>query len=72
MGVDHRGDGVRRVVEAVDELEAERDEQRDTEQHEWQPAGRWHAALVDVDVDAVGDEEQRQARTPKKTIAIRG
>ena len=32
--VDHGGDRVRGVVETVDELEAERDQQRDAEQHE--------------------------------------
>ena len=37
VGVDDRGDRVGGVVEAVDELEAERDQQRDAEQHERQP-----------------------------------
>ncbi len=32
MGVDDRRDGVGRVVEAVDELEAERDQHRNAEQ----------------------------------------
>ena len=72
VGVDDRGDGVRRVVEPVDELEAERDQQRDPQQHEWQPAGRRHAALGDVDVEAVGDRNSASAMTPRKTIAIRG
>jgi hypothetical protein len=29
VGIDHRGDGIGRVMEAVDELEAERDQQGD-------------------------------------------
>ena len=47
--VDHRRHRVRGVVKPVDELESERDEQRDPEQHERQPRGRSHAGLADVE-----------------------
>jgi hypothetical protein len=61
MCVNHGRNGVRRVVKAVDELETERDEQRDAEQQEGQRRPRLHAARAHVDVDAVGDEEQSES-----------
>ncbi len=66
MGIDHRGDGVGRVMEAVDELEPERDQQRHEQQKEWQVGRGLHARGVDVDVDAVrhvenaGSEESEE------------
>jgi len=53
MGIDHRGDGVGRVMEAVDELEPERDQQRHEQQKVWQVGRGLHAGGVDVDVHAV-------------------
>ena len=40
VGIDHGGDRVGRVVEAVDELEAQRDQQRDPQQDERKDRGR--------------------------------
>ena len=44
-------------MEAVDELEAERDQQRDEEQQERQVTGDLGAGGIDVGIDAVGDEQ---------------
>jgi hypothetical protein len=40
--------GVGSVVEAVDEFKAERDQQGDARQHEWQPCFGAHARLTDM------------------------
>ena len=72
MRVDDRGDGVGGVVEAVDELEAERDQQRDEQQKIGQIGRHLRAGLVDVDVEAVGDEQHAAPRTPKKMISASG
>ena len=45
-------------MEAVDELEAERDQQRDEQQDEGQVGRDLGAGRVDVGIDAVGDEQQ--------------
>ena len=58
MGVDHGRDRVGGVVEAVDEFEAERDQQRHEQQNIGQVGGDPHAGRVDVGVDAVGDVQQ--------------
>jgi hypothetical protein len=47
-------------VEAVDELEAERDEQRDAQQHKGQQGGGADARFAHIRIDAVGDEEERR------------
>ena len=55
--IDHRGDRIRRIVKAVDELEAERDQQGHEQQdvrEKVSPACR----SLNVDIDAVGDEQQ--------------
>ena len=64
-GVDHRRHGVGRVVEAVDEFEAERNQQRDKEQEIGQIGRDLGAGRVDVDIDAVGDEQQRGRHDPR-------
>ncbi|MET4829202.1 hypothetical protein ABH972_006791 [Bradyrhizobium ottawaense] len=45
-------------MEAVDEFEAERDQERDEQQDVGQVARHACAGRVDVDIDAVGDEQQ--------------
>ena len=67
VGVDDGGDGVGGVVESVDELEAERDEQRQAEQHVGPRAGDLHrieiARDVKDDVDhARGKGREKSAR----------
>ena len=64
-GVDHRGHRVGRVVEAVDEFEAERDQQCDKKQEIGQVGRDLGAGRVDVDIDAVGDEQQRGRHDPR-------
>jgi hypothetical protein len=56
MRIDDGGDGIGCVVEAVHELEAQRDQQGNKQHQEWQ-VGRG-AACLDVGIDAVGDVEQ--------------
>src|SRR5271169_2344458 len=46
MGVDHGSDGIGGVVKAVDELEPQRNEQRDAEQYEWKRSGVSHHRQV--------------------------
>ena len=60
VGVDDGGDGVRGVVEAVDEFEAERDQQRDAEQNERQNCRRSAAGLRNVGSDRIGHVEQAE------------
>ncbi len=47
-------------METVDELEAERDQQRDEQQNEGRIARDLGAGRVDIGVDAVGDEQQHR------------
>ena len=56
--VDDGRHGVRGIVEAVDEFEAERDQQRDEEEQERQVVRDLCAGLIDVGIDAVGNEQQ--------------
>ncbi|MGY4361614.1 hypothetical protein ACVW0J_008107 [Bradyrhizobium sp. i1.7.7] len=58
MGVDHGRHRVGGVVEAVDEFEAERDQQRDEQEDVGQEGRHLRAGRVDVDIDAVGNEQQ--------------
>ena len=58
VGVDHGRHRVGGVVEAVDELEAERDQQRDEQQEIGQVGRDLGAGRVDVGIEAVGDEQQ--------------
>ena len=58
VGVDHRRDRVGGVVEAVDELEAQGDQQRYAQQQEWRPGGELGAHFVHVVHQAVGGEQQ--------------
>ncbi len=48
VGVDHGGDCVGRVMKAVDELEAQGDQQRYAQQHERGPGGDHRAHVVNV------------------------
>ena len=59
--VDHRGDGIGGVVEAVDELEAERDQQSDEQKKIWQVGRRLHAGRFDVRVQAIRHEQHAGA-----------
>ncbi len=57
--IDDCSDGVGRVVKAVDELEAQRDQHGDGEQQERQHrGGRGRAGAGDIGVNAVGHEQQ--------------
>ncbi|MEY9680403.1 hypothetical protein ABIF13_001177 [Bradyrhizobium elkanii] len=58
-GVDHGGDRVCGVMEAVDEFEAERDQQCDEQQDIRQERSDARAGGVDIGIDAVGNEQQR-------------
>jgi hypothetical protein len=51
-------------VKAVDEFEAERDQERDKEQEVGQIVRDLGAGGVDVDIDAIGDEQQRRGNHP--------
>ena len=53
-------------MKAVDELEAERDQQRDEQQKVRQIGGDLGAGGVDVDVNAVGDEQQPAGQNSEK------
>jgi hypothetical protein len=66
VGVDHRGDGVGGVVEAVDELEAERDQKGDEQKKIWQVGRRPHAGRVDVRVQAIRHEQDAGAEESEK------
>ena len=57
VGIDHGSDRVRRVMEAVDELEAERDQECNEQQQIGQISRDLGARGVDIDIDAVGDEQ---------------
>ena len=68
VGVDDRGDGVGGVVKAVDELEAESDEQRQTQQKIGPDAGDRHRVQILGDMEAdvgkaaqQGEEEKQNA-----------
>ena len=63
VGVDDRGDRVGGVVEAVDELEAERDQQRDAEQdpRHRDGAGQVLAERV-ADIDQAADDDRPEQR----------
>ena len=63
MGVDHRGHRIGGVVEAVDEFEAQRDQQRQAEQREDAERQRFMDALdvVQQAVNAVTDARRQQA-----------
>ena len=58
MGINDRGDSVGRVVEAVDEFEAERNQQRDAEQEERHDGRRPAAGRRNVRSDRIGHVEQ--------------
>ena len=55
--IDHRGDGIGGVMEAIDELEAERDQQSDEQQKIRQVGRRLHAGRSDVHVQAIRHEQ---------------
>ena len=61
MGVDDGRDRVRGVVEAVDEFEAERDQQRDAEQNERHDCRRSAASVRNVGPDRIGHVEQAKS-----------
>ena len=53
-------------MEAVDELKAERDQQRDEQQDVRQISRDLGAGRVNIDVDAVGDEQKPGSEDPEK------
>jgi len=63
-GIDHRCNRIRGVVKTVHELEGKRDQERDEEQDEWEKCGDPHPGRVHVDIDAVGNEQQRRRNDP--------
>src|SRR3974390_2064906 len=60
MRIDDGGHRVRGVMESVDELEAERDQQRDAEQQERHPRRRGRVRGLDVRLQAVGHVEHAE------------
>jgi hypothetical protein len=80
MGVDHRRHRVGGVVEAIDELEAERDKERDAEKKERQQRQPLRHRSVDVTHQAVAgkahanqqqDQEQQHGRAARLAIERR-
>jgi hypothetical protein len=53
-------------VESVDELEPERDQERDEQQQEWQIRRRLHPGVFDVYVQAVGHVEDAGGQDPEE------
>ena len=72
MRVDHRGHGIRGIVETVDELEAMRDQQRDKKQQIGQKRRGSCAGGLDIRIEAVGHVEQTAGKYQSKMIAVRG
>ena len=62
MGVDHGGDGVGGVVETVDELETQRDQQRQAEQGKDAERQRFMDAanVVEQAMDAIADAQGQE------------
>jgi hypothetical protein len=58
MGIDDGSNGVCGVVETIDEFEAERDDERYEQQDEGQVGRDLRAGLVDIDIKAVGHEQE--------------
>ena len=78
VGIDDRGDGVGGVVEAVDELEAERDQQRQGQQQIRPDAGDGDRVEVfgDVEDDVAeaagqGEQKHRDARAAGRLLQPR-
>jgi hypothetical protein len=53
-------------VEAVREFEAERDQQGDEQQDKWHVGCHRGVGRIDIDVQAVGDEQQSTGQNPTK------
>ena len=67
MGINHRGDGIGGVVKAIDELKAERNQQRQSQQKEGQEAGDRHVGLFNVtDQVETGERETRDQQNKKQ------
>ena len=56
--VDHGRDGIGGIVKAVDELEAERNEQGDEQQDVGHKRCNARVRRANIGVDAIGDEQQ--------------
>ncbi len=66
VGVDHGGHGVGGIVEAVDELEAQGNQQGYAQEQEGCPGGDDSAELVHVVQQAVGGEQQTDSQHCKE------
>src|SRR4051812_24328622 len=66
MRINDRGNCIGGVVEAIDEFESERDQQRHKEQQVGQVCGDFGAGLRDIAVEAVGDEQEGGANDAKE------
>jgi hypothetical protein len=61
MGVNDSCNGIRRIVESVDEFKAKRNQQRNAKQKEWQDARHGRSRLADIQVNAIGSMRQSQS-----------
>lgn len=66
MGVDHGCDGIRRVVKAIHELKAERNQKGNEEQKIGEVRRNFGTRRVNIDIDAVGNEERADCQNAKK------
>jgi hypothetical protein len=70
--VDDGRDRVRGIVKAVDELEAERNQQRHEQQQERNVGHHLCPTFLDVDIEAVSHEQQRNADNTKEQNSREG
>jgi hypothetical protein len=67
MGVDDGRHGIGGVMEAIHELEAQRDYERDAEQEEGEPSRRRrHAGRLDIEVETVDREDEAAEEQPEE------
>src|SRR5262245_50767872 len=66
MRVDDSRDRIGRIVKAVNELEAERNQQGNEQQQERNVGDDWCPTVLNIDIEAVGHEQQRDADHAKE------
>ncbi|MCY1422619.1 hypothetical protein D9M71_383090 [compost metagenome] len=66
VGVDHGGHRIGGVMEAIDELEAQGDQQCQAQQQEGRPGGDHGLGIANVLQQAVGRKTQAQGQDEKK------
>ncbi len=74
VGVDHGGDRVGRVMEPVDELEPQRDQQGEAQQHQRADRQPVLAHVVDIGVDAerrIAQPEQQHRKERQRPAGVR-